>query len=126
MSTLHVELLTKAREEIDDPDYREGICNALDLVTPAGRDEYRAMCDIKDHISALLCLGIKTPHFSTCLESWLHEVHGVPTKRLRQKMPASELDGWLFGITYYRPTKKLIATRLAWIDWLIEEWRDAP
>lgn len=101
MSTLHVELLTKAREMIavGDETY---ICIALKSI---GLDvgEYRASEEIVNHISTLVggrCASLAT---------WLQDQGYLGYSPL----PADVQD-------------RLRATRLAWIDWLIEEWRDAP
>ena len=95
MSTLHVELLTKAREFLVVGD-ETMICLALNHAANTDRD-WEAVHEIKGHIHALL-----GDHAG--LGSWLQAR----------------------GYEPFDDRRKLKATRLAWIDWLIEEWRDAP
>lgn len=97
MSTLHVELLTKARERISDGT-NYGICGAVaDIGCELGY--YSQSEEVREHISKILG-------------------------------DYAFLDSWLFARGYpvleAGNSQKLRETRLAWIDWLIEEWRDAP
>lgn len=100
MSTLHVELLTKAREIIEAGQNRY-LCPSLIKIATTER-EIAARDELIEHIQELL------GRWST-LGGWLHREQGIDVDQFSAE-----------GST------KLRATRLAWIDWLIEEWRDAP
>lgn len=100
MSALHVELLTKARRRIEKGQHGF-LCFALSHAAN-NLEEREAIREIKDHIRILLC-GCGT------LGGWLEVKHGIRAYSFCEK---------------YR--NRMRETRLAWIDWLIEEWRDAP
>lgn len=109
MSTLHVELLTTARELVESG-ARKFVCNALfEAGWRGGRDFERANNELTEHILMLVRDGVED---RDTLDSWLVE----------------HIDGAsdLYRKNYTEYLARARATRLAWIDWLIEEWRDAP
>lgn len=95
MSTLHVELLTKARARMKRGKHIY-LCDALNFVD--GFNHSRACTELKRHIDTLI-----GGRFG--LEYWLLDVHGIDTQ-------------WRGN--------DIRQLRIRWIDWLIEEWRDAP
>lgn len=106
MSTLHVELLTKARELIETKD-SEFLCIAITRASKFlgyGKD-FGHCLQLKAKIKELL-LGHGT------LDSWLID------------NCYESYDFYVSDFAAYE--RKARETRLAWIDWLIEEWRDAP
>lgn len=105
MSALHVELLTKARANVLANKGFGHICFALEDVA-SGLMEQQASEEIKRHIKHLLGRA-------TTLESWLYN-QGYCLPLL------AEHANYDFYMSYSREL------RARWIDWLIEEWRDAP
>ena len=96
MSRKHVEILREARRLIA-AGYDTFICNAV------SRSDKPECVDITHQIGLGLGSGVRGhPH---TYETWLSECQGVE---------------------YWGNTIKLVNSRLAWIDALIEYWRDRP
>lgn len=104
MSALHVELLTYARDRYAEK-RRNGLCRYLNEGAEKLGLTFEAS-QIKHHIKELL-------DGNAYLEDWIYEAHDVPYSELL----ANGTD---------KDPERAVATRIAWADWLIEEWRDAP
>ena len=136
MSRYHVELLREARrtlarnrKQAQDLSEREmHICPSLEQATElfafSGLHSYNeqrlylnAKCDLIRHINHLLTGGDAEQNNS--LEAWLMR-HGH-TKANRHAFSVYDCPEWSDA-----EIRKLQRTRLAWIDWLIEYWRDQP
>jgi len=96
MSQKHVEILRKARRRIASGK-DTFICNVV------SRSDKPECVDITHQIG--LDLGRSVIGHTHTYETWLNECHGVE---------------------YWGNTIKLVNSRLAWIDALIEYWRDRP
>jgi hypothetical protein len=101
VSNVHVTVLSAARARIVSGE-NTLICYALDAVST--RQTFKASREIKNHINMLL-------NGNSTLDFWMVLQVG--------------------GYEYYRHShekriKLMRDARLRWIDWLIEEWKDAP
>lgn len=106
MSKLHVELLTYARDNYAR-ERKLGLCAYLGDAAEIFGAPYQ-VSQIKNHIKNLL-------DGCSYLECWLNERFGI-----------SDYELYPSHATEYKDTDRVVATRIAWANWLIEEWRDAP